>query len=192
MPLSLHNRPIWQITQCIRQISHNVSFCNRNVHICAHFCYKMIHCGIWNRCIVGFVHYVNWFILTIDKASVACVGSAHFWVCRFKWQLACAFGIVMRNSLPIFLVVIYIYIYTCYLIHFSSLTALLFEVLSFDVFHRHSLFFLSIQKIFDTYWYEIFWLNSISCTLPVDILHSDRKLDINKTGKYIDGLKHFD
>ena len=31
-------RPISQIPQCIRQISHNVPFCNRNVHMRAHFC----------------------------------------------------------------------------------------------------------------------------------------------------------
>ena len=41
-----------QIPQCIRWISHNAPFCNRNVHTCAHFCYKMVHCGIWNRGIV--------------------------------------------------------------------------------------------------------------------------------------------
>ena len=34
-----------QIPQCIRQISHNAQFCDRNVHICAHFCYKMVHWG---------------------------------------------------------------------------------------------------------------------------------------------------
>ena len=36
------------------QISDNVPFCNRN-----HFCYRMVHCGIWDNCIVGFV---RWFI----------------------------------------------------------------------------------------------------------------------------------
>ena len=35
-----------KILQCIRQISRNATFCNRNVHICAHFCYKMVHCWI--------------------------------------------------------------------------------------------------------------------------------------------------
>ena len=32
----------------------NVSskFCNKNVYMCAHFCYKMVHCGIWDTCIV--------------------------------------------------------------------------------------------------------------------------------------------
>ena len=54
------NRPISPIPQCIRKISHNAPFCNRNVHICAHFCYKMLHCGIWHRCILGFVRLVYW------------------------------------------------------------------------------------------------------------------------------------
>ena len=49
-------RPVAYITQCIRQISHNAPFYNRNVHICAHFCYKMVHCGIWYWCSVGFVN----------------------------------------------------------------------------------------------------------------------------------------
>ena len=46
-------RQISQIPQCIRQISHNAPFCNRNVHLCAHFCYKVVHYGIWDWCIVG-------------------------------------------------------------------------------------------------------------------------------------------
>ena len=33
-------------------ISHNAPFCNKNVYMCAHFCYKMVHCGIWDTCIV--------------------------------------------------------------------------------------------------------------------------------------------
>ena len=45
--------PVAQIPQCTSTISHNVLFCNRNVHMCAHFCYKsalwdihLIYCGI--------------------------------------------------------------------------------------------------------------------------------------------------
>ena len=34
-------------TKCTSPISHNAPFCNRNVHICAYFCYKMVHCGIF-------------------------------------------------------------------------------------------------------------------------------------------------
>ena len=52
------NMPISQIPQCTRQIFHNGPFCNRNVHTCAHFCYKMVHFGIWDWCIVGFVQQV--------------------------------------------------------------------------------------------------------------------------------------
>ena len=39
-------------------ISHIAPFCNRNVHMCAHFCYKIVHCGIFAQCIVGFVRLV--------------------------------------------------------------------------------------------------------------------------------------
>ena len=41
-------RIISQITQCIRQKSHNAPVCNRNVHTRPLFCYKMVHCGIWH------------------------------------------------------------------------------------------------------------------------------------------------
>ena len=41
------------IPQCTGRISHNAPFCNRNVHACAHFCYKMVHCGIWEWGIFG-------------------------------------------------------------------------------------------------------------------------------------------
>ena len=34
-------------TKCNSPISHNAPFCNRNVHICAYFCYKVVHCGIF-------------------------------------------------------------------------------------------------------------------------------------------------
>ena len=47
-------RSILQIPQWIIQISHNALFCNK----CAHFWYKMVHCGIWDWCILGFVRLV--------------------------------------------------------------------------------------------------------------------------------------
>ena len=31
-----------------------------NVHMRAYFCYKMMHCGIWDWCIMGFVQQVYW------------------------------------------------------------------------------------------------------------------------------------
>ena len=60
VPITLCNfalqRPISQITQCIRRISHNAPFCNRNVHAYAHFCYKMVHYGtgaLWDLWIIS-------------------------------------------------------------------------------------------------------------------------------------------
>ena len=41
----LTNRPISQIPQCIRQISKNAPFCNRNVHV---------HISVTKCCIVGY------------------------------------------------------------------------------------------------------------------------------------------
>ena len=42
---NLQNKPVAQIPQCTTPISHNGPFCNTNVHVCGHFCYKMVHCG---------------------------------------------------------------------------------------------------------------------------------------------------
>ena len=64
-----YNRPISQIPQCIRQIPHNAPFCNRNVHMCAHFCYKMMHCWVLDLCIMGFVQQVYW-----SNIMCTCVG----------------------------------------------------------------------------------------------------------------------
>ena len=52
------NRPIAQISQCTSPMSHNAPFCSRNVRMCARFCYRMVHCGIFVWCIVGFVRWV--------------------------------------------------------------------------------------------------------------------------------------
>ena len=47
-------RPVAQIPQYNRQTPHNASFRNRNVHMCSHFCHKMVHCGmlvaLWDLC----------------------------------------------------------------------------------------------------------------------------------------------
>ena len=37
-----------KIPQCINEISNNAPFCNRSVYTCVHFCYKMVHYGIWD------------------------------------------------------------------------------------------------------------------------------------------------
>ena len=49
------DKSVSQFPKSIWQISQNAPFCNRNVHTCAHFCYIILHCGIWDWCIVGFV-----------------------------------------------------------------------------------------------------------------------------------------
>ena len=54
------NRPLVQISRCTSTISHNAPFCNRSVHMCAHFCYKMLHYAIYVKCIVGFVKWPNY------------------------------------------------------------------------------------------------------------------------------------
>ena len=48
----LTNRPI---SQCIHPAMHHfvTEMCTR-----AHFCYKMVHCGLWNWYIMGFVQHV--------------------------------------------------------------------------------------------------------------------------------------
>ena len=51
-------RTISQIPLCNWQISHNAPFCNRNVHTCT-FLSQNVHCGIWDRCIAGFVQQSN-------------------------------------------------------------------------------------------------------------------------------------
>ena len=49
-----------QIPQSFCPISRNAPFCNGNVHLCAHFCQKMVHCGKFVLWIVGFVSWVHW------------------------------------------------------------------------------------------------------------------------------------
>ena len=50
---SQHLKPISQLPQCIRHISHNAAFCNRNVHTCTFLLQnavlwdmRWVHCGI--------------------------------------------------------------------------------------------------------------------------------------------------
>ena len=57
--------PLTNPPECIRQISHNAPFCNKNVQVCAHFRYEMVHCGTWGWGIVGAKYktmaWVSWF-----------------------------------------------------------------------------------------------------------------------------------
>ena len=49
--LVLNTDVLWSIAkipQYFSPIPHNAPFCNRNVHMCVHFCYRMVHYGIWD------------------------------------------------------------------------------------------------------------------------------------------------
>ena len=48
-----------QISQCNSPIPYNAPLCNRNVHMCAHFCYIMMHRGTFFWSSVGFVRWVS-------------------------------------------------------------------------------------------------------------------------------------
>ena len=56
------NRPISQIPQCTCPISHNAPF--RTEMCTCTFLLWMVYCGIWDRCIMGFVRWV-YYSLTI-------------------------------------------------------------------------------------------------------------------------------
>ena len=47
------------ITKPYTKTSHNWPIPQFQHYMCAHLCYKMVHCGIFIRCIVGFVRYCN-------------------------------------------------------------------------------------------------------------------------------------
>ena len=63
--LSISNRPITQILQCIRQISHNAPFCNRNVHV---------HISVTKFCIVGYGTDALWDLWdgSIQVTNIVC------------------------------------------------------------------------------------------------------------------------
>ena len=67
---------------------HYASFCNRNEHTCAHFCYKMVHYGIFVSCLTGLCdgrvclmdHALMWYtglILGLRCNNAACSVTAN-------------------------------------------------------------------------------------------------------------------
>ena len=74
--LNLGNRPVTQIPQCTSPLSHNASFCNKNVHMCAHFCYKMVHCGyssnafwdVWECFVICII--LSWLIVLYRNPTI--------------------------------------------------------------------------------------------------------------------------
>ena len=70
------------LTKCTYAKSHNAPFCNRNVHLCAHFYYKMVHCDIFVWYIVEFVSCVYLLLLFTNGRNAL----DHLWgppVCAF-------------------------------------------------------------------------------------------------------------
>ena len=52
--LQSDNKSVSQIPQCTSPISHNAPL----VHMYAHFCYTVVHCGTFAWCLVGFVRWL--------------------------------------------------------------------------------------------------------------------------------------
>ena len=72
---ALINRSVEQIPQRTVPISHNAPICYRNVDMCAHFGYTMVHGGIFVQGIMGFlrwIYFVSYIILCFmwDLCSV--------------------------------------------------------------------------------------------------------------------------
>ena len=94
-----YNRAISNIP---RQLSHNAPLCNRNVHTCAHFCYKVVHYGIWDCCIVGF----------LQQVYRLCTGiiAAHNWpIIAHLWgqAMGCLLGVQYGLLSPFMITVLY-------------------------------------------------------------------------------------
>ena len=64
------NRPNSHIPQCICPKSNNASF---RTEMCT-FLLWMVHCGIWNRCIVVFVRLVSCYTHTMDMVRCGYLG----------------------------------------------------------------------------------------------------------------------
>ena len=58
-----NNWPNSQIPECTCSISHNAPF---RTEMCI-FLFWMVHCGIWKRCILGFVKLVYWIKITLHS-----------------------------------------------------------------------------------------------------------------------------
>ena len=63
--MMLHNRPISQLPQCTRSISHNVPF---RTEMCT-FLFWMVRCWIWNRCIQRQDLGIMWFQIPSGEIS---------------------------------------------------------------------------------------------------------------------------
>ena len=87
----LYTWPYSQILQYTSPISHNAPFCNRNVHIIAHLCYKMVYCGIFVWCIVRFLRRVYWPYNSLHLYSSV-------YVCAWIDGVACYYSLNLLTS----------------------------------------------------------------------------------------------
>ena len=75
------------VPQCTSLISHNAPFCNRNVHMCAHFCCKIVHCGMFIWCIMGFVRWVYWKSkVVVATTFLSLLAASEVVIARLSWR----------------------------------------------------------------------------------------------------------
>ena len=95
-----HYRPVAQIPQCTSPLSHNAPFCHRNVHMCAHFCYKMVHRGTLAWCIVGYMRWVYWPELSLIPAFVGNISIIKASFLHFASVWYCQTNTAFLNQVP--------------------------------------------------------------------------------------------
>ena len=88
------DRPISQIPQCTSPLSHNAPPCNKDVRTCAHFCYKVVQCGIGDWCIVGFVRWTYRQCIVRPWGKYGMFYEYKIW--SIVWLLYCVLYCVMR------------------------------------------------------------------------------------------------
>ena len=70
----IHNRPNSQIPQCTCPISNNALFRTEM----GTFLFWMVHCGIWDRCTLGFVRFISWLTHDIPNKNKNVVKSISY------------------------------------------------------------------------------------------------------------------
>ena len=92
---AIFQKSILKIPQCIRQISQNALFSNRNMHtLCTYFCYyNIVYCGmIWGWSIMRFVQQYHWPISLIPQCNCPISHNTPFKteICTFLiWMVHC-------------------------------------------------------------------------------------------------------
>ena len=74
-----------QIPQCICSLSHNAPF---RTEMCT-FLFWMVHCGIWNRCSVGFVNLVVSVLAGVIAPNGACSSAGTLFILKLVLLQLC-------------------------------------------------------------------------------------------------------